>query len=87
MPPVAQEVVHARARRLRAAGEAALARHLGRQIGREVNVLVERPGRGRAEDFTDIAFDGAPASGTLIRGRIGAHDGARARLVEWRAAS
>ena len=43
--------------RLRAAGEAALARHLERQVGRTLAGLVERPGVARAEDFTEIAFD------------------------------
>jgi threonylcarbamoyladenosine tRNA methylthiotransferase MtaB len=87
MPRVPDEVVHARARRLRAAGEKALARHLDRQIGREVVALVEKPGRARAEDFTYIIFDGQAAPGALIRGRIDAHDGAHARLGDWRGAA
>ena len=41
-------VVKARAERLRAAGAAALARHLDRQVGREIVALVERDGLARA---------------------------------------
>ncbi|MBA3812667.1 MAG: hypothetical protein H0X27_13690, partial [Caulobacteraceae bacterium] len=57
--------------------------HLGRQVGRRAVALVEREGRARAEDYTEIAFDGRAAPGALIAGRIEAHDGRRARLDEW----
>ncbi|MFN3521541.1 MAG: tRNA (N(6)-L-threonylcarbamoyladenosine(37)-C(2))-methylthiotransferase MtaB [Phenylobacterium sp.] len=78
MPQVAREVVKDRAGRLRAAGEAALARHLDRQIGRELDVLVERDGLARAPDFTEVAFIGAAPAGELVRMRITGHDGRRA---------
>jgi len=52
MPQHPAELVHARARRLRAAGDAALARHLDGRIGYSAVALVEQAGRGRAEDFT-----------------------------------
>jgi threonylcarbamoyladenosine tRNA methylthiotransferase MtaB len=78
MPPVAQAQVKARAARLRAAGEAALARHLAGQVGRTVMGLVERPGIARAEDFTEIAFEGAAAAGEIIALTIQSHDGRRA---------
>jgi threonylcarbamoyladenosine tRNA methylthiotransferase MtaB len=83
MPQHPAELVHARARRLRAAGVAALARHLDRQTGRCVVALVERPGRARAEDFTEVAFDGEAAPGSLITGKVTGHDGRRARLAHW----
>ena len=86
MPPVAHEVVKARAARLRVAGDAALGRHLARQVGREVIALVERPGLARAEDFTEVAFDGEAVAGRLIGGRIAGHDGRRARLSAWKIA-
>jgi threonylcarbamoyladenosine tRNA methylthiotransferase MtaB len=60
MPPVPGELVKERARRLREAGEAALARHHRRQIGRVLRVLTERGGLGRAADFTCVRTDGAP---------------------------
>jgi threonylcarbamoyladenosine tRNA methylthiotransferase MtaB len=75
MPQVAREVVKARAARLRAAGDAALVRHLDRQIGRQVEALVERPGRARAADFTEIAFDGDAPIGRLASFEVFGHDG------------
>ena len=77
MPAVAKPVVKARAARLRAAGEAALARHLDRQVGRTLTGLVEREGVARAEDFTEIAFEGAAEVGGLVAIRITGHDGKR----------
>ena len=79
MPPVAREVVKARAARLRAAGEAALARHLDRQVGRTLQGLVERPGLARGEDFTEIAFEGAAPDGQVAPMIVTGHDGRRAR--------
>jgi threonylcarbamoyladenosine tRNA methylthiotransferase MtaB len=83
MPPVDPAVVKARATRLREAGEAALGRHLDRAVGRPVRALVERAGRARAEDFTEVTFLGEAAPGTVIAGAIGGHDGRRARLDSW----
>ena len=78
MPQVARDVVKDRAARLRAVGEAALIRHLQRQAGRRVEALVEREGRARAADFTEIAFDGEAPVGRLVAVRITGHDGRRA---------
>ncbi|HEY5106328.1 MAG TPA: tRNA (N(6)-L-threonylcarbamoyladenosine(37)-C(2))-methylthiotransferase MtaB [Caulobacteraceae bacterium] len=80
MPQVAPATVKARAAVLRAAGESALIRHLDRQTGRSVRALVERPGLARAEDFTQIAFEGEAAPGTVITGAITGHDGRRANM-------
>ena len=77
MPKVKGEVVKARAARLRAAGEAGLARHLDRQVGRTLSGLVERPGVARAEDFTEIAFTGEAAVGGVTSLRVTGHDGRR----------
>ena len=77
MPAVARDVVKARAARLRAAGEAALVRHLHRQIGRTLSGLVERPGRARAADFTEIVFEGATEVGQIAPMRVTGHDGHR----------
>jgi threonylcarbamoyladenosine tRNA methylthiotransferase MtaB len=46
---------------------------------------VEREGRARAEDFTEVAFQGDAAPGTVITGLIAGHDGRRARLDRWSA--
>jgi threonylcarbamoyladenosine tRNA methylthiotransferase MtaB len=78
MPPVARPVVKQRAARLRAAGEAALARHLQRQVGRVITGLVERDGVARAEDFTEIAFTGEAAVGLIVPMRITGFEGAKA---------
>ncbi|HXA40863.1 MAG TPA: tRNA (N(6)-L-threonylcarbamoyladenosine(37)-C(2))-methylthiotransferase MtaB, partial [Phenylobacterium sp.] len=83
MPAVAGAEVKARAARLRAAGEAALARHLQRQAGRTLMGLVERPDTGeggvaRAEDFTEIAFHGEAEVGSIVALKVTGHDGKRA---------
>jgi threonylcarbamoyladenosine tRNA methylthiotransferase MtaB len=78
MPQVAKAVVKARAARLRAAGEAALSRHLQAQVGRTLMGLVERPGAARAEDFTEIAFEGAAPPGAIVSFAVTGHDGRRA---------
>jgi len=78
MPQVAREVVKDRAARLRAAGEAALTRHLDRQVGRRVAALVEQAGRARAADFTELAFEGAAKIGVIAGFRVTGHDGRRA---------
>jgi threonylcarbamoyladenosine tRNA methylthiotransferase MtaB len=78
MPQLERGVVKARAERLRRAGDAALARHLDRQTGRVVPALVEREGLGRAEDFTEVAFEGAAESGSIVPLKITTHDGKRA---------
>jgi threonylcarbamoyladenosine tRNA methylthiotransferase MtaB len=77
MPQLAKAVVKARAARLRAAGEAALVRHLARQTGRTLAALVERPGVARAEDFTEIAFAGDGAPGEIVGLTVTGHDGRR----------
>jgi threonylcarbamoyladenosine tRNA methylthiotransferase MtaB len=78
MPKVKGDVVKARAARLRAAGEAALARHLVAQVGRTLSGLVERPGVARAEDFTEIAFEGDAEVGQVAALRVTGHDARRA---------
>ena len=78
MPQLERSVVKARAERLRWAGDEALARHLGRQVGRTVSALVEREGLARAEDFTEIAFDGPAEPGRIVALTVVSHDGKRA---------
>lgn len=78
MPQLQRPVIKDRAARLRAAGEAALERHLDRQVGRQVTGLVERPGVARGEDFTEIAFTGEAAVGSIAPLRITGHAGGKA---------
>jgi threonylcarbamoyladenosine tRNA methylthiotransferase MtaB len=83
MPRVDPAVVRDRAARLRAAGEVALGRHLDRLVGRSVRVLVEKAGRARAEDYTEVDIVGDAAPGALLAGVVAGHDGRRARLDAW----
>jgi threonylcarbamoyladenosine tRNA methylthiotransferase MtaB len=74
MPAVAPELVRERAARLRAAGTARLAQELGARIGQSNDVLIEKPGVGRAAFYAPVALDGAP--GTVRRVRfVGAAEG------------
>jgi len=88
MPQVDRRVVKTRAARLRAAGAAALARHLDRWVGREAVALVERDGTARLADFSMVQY-GPPApsqanagacrrgaGGPYLRLRFTSHDGA-----------
>jgi threonylcarbamoyladenosine tRNA methylthiotransferase MtaB len=78
MPQLPRAVVKARAERLRAAGEAALRRHLDARIGRTVHGLVEREGLARAEDFTEVAFEGLARAGSIVPLTVTGHDGRKA---------
>ena len=78
MPPVQRAEVKARAARLRNAGEIALTRHLDRHVGRTLAGLVERDGLARAEDFTEIAFDGPATIGEIATFKITGHSGRQA---------
>ncbi|CAN5840644.1 tRNA (N(6)-L-threonylcarbamoyladenosine(37)-C(2))-methylthiotransferase MtaB [soil metagenome] len=77
MPQLQRPVIKDRAARLRAAGQAALQRHLERQVGRTITGLVERDGVARAEDFTEIAYVGEAMVGAIVPMRITGHDGSR----------
>ena len=70
MPQLSREIVKRRAARLRAAGEAALARYLARQVGTTAAVLVEGARLGRTEQYARVALDAPAAAGTLVRAAI-----------------
>jgi len=85
MPQVDRAEIKRRAARLRAAGEAALRRHLDAWVGREADVLVEREGVARLSDFSTAHFSPSlRGEGTRGRGdaphfaklRFTHHDGA-----------
>jgi threonylcarbamoyladenosine tRNA methylthiotransferase MtaB len=78
MPQLPRAVVKARAERLRGAGVAALRRHLDGRIGRTVHGLVEREGLARAEDFTEVAFEGLAQAGSIVPLTVSGHDGRKA---------
>jgi threonylcarbamoyladenosine tRNA methylthiotransferase MtaB len=66
MPQLERGLIKQRAARLRAAGDKALIRHLSAQMGRQLQGLVERPGTARAEDFTEIRFEGTAEPGQVV---------------------
>jgi threonylcarbamoyladenosine tRNA methylthiotransferase MtaB len=75
MPQVAREVVKERARRLREQGEAALRRHLDREIGACRGVLAESASLARTEQFTPIRLATPVTPGTIVDVTVAAHDG------------
>ncbi|ADZ68598.1 tRNA (N(6)-L-threonylcarbamoyladenosine(37)-C(2))-methylthiotransferase MtaB [Polymorphum gilvum] len=74
MPQLDKAVIKARAARLRARGEAALAAYLAAEVGRLRPVLVEREGLGRTEQFTQVEVDGG-TPGEIVETRITGHTG------------
>jgi threonylcarbamoyladenosine tRNA methylthiotransferase MtaB len=70
MPQLPKPVRKERAARLRAAGDLALGRFLGRQVGQTHRLLVERAGRGHTESFAPFRFEertSAIVAGSLVR--------------------
>jgi threonylcarbamoyladenosine tRNA methylthiotransferase MtaB len=76
MPQVGGDAIKERARRLRAAGEAALQRRLDAEIGATRQVLIESATQGRTEHFLPVAI-GGELPGVVKRLVISGHDGAR----------
>jgi threonylcarbamoyladenosine tRNA methylthiotransferase MtaB len=70
MPRLPDPVVKERAARLRAAGEAALAAELRSRVGSETDVLIERPGIGRADFYATVSFATSGAAGSIQRMRL-----------------
>jgi threonylcarbamoyladenosine tRNA methylthiotransferase MtaB len=76
MPQVAGAAIKERARRLRAAGEAALRRRLASEIGTTREVLIESATAGRTQHFLPVAI-GGETPGRVRTVGIKGHDGAR----------
>ncbi|HEV7877897.1 tRNA (N(6)-L-threonylcarbamoyladenosine(37)-C(2))-methylthiotransferase MtaB [Bradyrhizobium sp.] len=76
MPQVQGGVIKERAKRLRAAGEAALQRRLATEVGSVRQVLIESASQGRTEHFIPVRIAGETpgAVRTLV---MTGHDGAR----------
>ncbi|MFK7743890.1 MAG: tRNA (N(6)-L-threonylcarbamoyladenosine(37)-C(2))-methylthiotransferase MtaB [Roseobacter sp.] len=70
MPAVAGPVIKERAARLRAAGDAQVARHLHAQIGRTHSVLMESPTMGRTEQFSEVHVTTPTIEGQIVTLRI-----------------
>jgi threonylcarbamoyladenosine tRNA methylthiotransferase MtaB len=75
MPQLDRAVIKERAQRLRDTGAAALRRFLDRQVGQQRQVLTERGGIGRTEQFTAVRLTSAVAPGAILNLTIAAHDG------------
>jgi threonylcarbamoyladenosine tRNA methylthiotransferase MtaB len=76
MPQVAGGAIKERAKRLRAAGEAALQRRLMSEVGATREVLIEGATQGRTEHFVPVAI-GGETPGEVRRLAIAGHDGVR----------
>ena len=76
MPQLERGLIKARAARLRKKGEDAHRRHLEGMVGSAQNVLIEREGLGRTENFTLVGTEGG-RPGTIVPVRINGHDGQR----------
>ena len=70
MPQLPGAVIKERAVRLRAAAEAALAAELSARVGSVTDVLIERPGMGRAPFYAAVIFTTRGAVGTVQRMRL-----------------
>jgi threonylcarbamoyladenosine tRNA methylthiotransferase MtaB len=75
MPQVTGPEIRERAARLRAAGEAALSRHLGMQQGLTHRILTESPRMGRTEQFTEVVFAADQPEGRIVTAKIAGHGG------------
>jgi threonylcarbamoyladenosine tRNA methylthiotransferase MtaB len=75
MPQIDRSLIKERARRLREKGEAALARHLGGQVGRMHPVLAESSSIGRTEQFVPVRLSAPMAPGAILDVRVAGHDG------------
>ena len=79
MPAVPGTIVKDRARRLRAAGEAARDRFLDGCVGGIERVLVEQPGVGRTGRFAHVDLEGAAEMGNIVAVRIEGTENGRLR--------
>ena len=70
MPQVKGPAIKDRAARLRAAGDAALARHLAAQIGQPHRILIENARMGRTEQFAEVAFTADQPEGQILTATI-----------------
>ncbi|WP_370202424.1 tRNA (N(6)-L-threonylcarbamoyladenosine(37)-C(2))-methylthiotransferase MtaB [Salipiger bermudensis] len=69
--------IKARAARLRAAGEAAVSRHLAAQQGVTHRILMENPTMGRTEQFTEVDLSTPQTEGAIVTATITGQHGQR----------
>jgi threonylcarbamoyladenosine tRNA methylthiotransferase MtaB len=75
MPQLDRASIKERAQRLREKGDAALRAFLDAQIGARRQVLTERGGIGRTEQFTAVRLNVPTAAGLIVDLTVAAHDG------------
>jgi threonylcarbamoyladenosine tRNA methylthiotransferase MtaB len=75
MPQLDGSIIKERAQRLREKGEAALRRHLDREIGARRRVLAEAGGLGRTEQFTPVRLAATIKRGVILDLTVTGHDG------------
>ena len=76
MPQVRGPEIKDRAAQLRAAGDAALGRHLAAQVGVTHRVLLEGPRIGRTAQFAEVHFGADQPEGQIVDARILGHSAA-----------
>jgi threonylcarbamoyladenosine tRNA methylthiotransferase MtaB len=77
MPRVSGPETRARAASLRERGERALGAYLQAEVGRDVEILMERDGIGRTPGFAEVALAGSAKVRSLVVARVTRSDGAR----------
>ena len=81
MPQLPRDLIKQRAATLRAHGQDVLRRFLERQRGDEVDVVIERAGLGRTEQFAELEYEARdgpqPDVGTFARMRVTGRTGTR----------
>jgi threonylcarbamoyladenosine tRNA methylthiotransferase MtaB len=70
MPQLERREIKARAQRLREKGEQALNDHLRGFTGREIEILMEQPQRGRAPQYAEVELREPRPAGDIVRARI-----------------
>ncbi|WP_171240256.1 tRNA (N(6)-L-threonylcarbamoyladenosine(37)-C(2))-methylthiotransferase MtaB [Ruegeria sp. HKCCA5491] len=70
-------VIKTRAARLRAAGDAQVAKHLTAQLGKTHHILMENPTMGRTEQFTEVTFTTPQPEGQIVTATITDHTGSQ----------
>ncbi len=63
-------IIKTRAARLRAAGDAQVAKHLAAQLGKNHHILMENPTMGRTEQFTEVTFTTPQIEGQIVTATI-----------------
>jgi threonylcarbamoyladenosine tRNA methylthiotransferase MtaB len=75
MPQIRREIVKERARRLRAKGETAFARHLDGEVGARRRVLMESLDCGRTEHYLSVRLPAPVEPGLILDLTVIDHDG------------